>query len=340
MIMCDPESDNTSPPLPSQGAYSFNFDEVDEFTNPFQPKKALSSSPPKVSSGSPFQGKSKLSSSPPHSSPSVTEKIEQDTIVNDTDASSPQSQDTPKPHPDTQKEPVIPTPSLTPDSKCNQGATVKNESSISTPNITPDSKSSNSEASPQTYYSAVEAIEEENSGDVWCDAEENVDSFGIGEANITGESLKSHPDHAVSPQLTNSSKVAGPQVPVSKADQRKGSRKAQEARPSEKKAGKKLVIDENSGGTGDAVEVTGCREEGSLSSAMSEEVKQVVGKVKKSSSKEKDTAVIKGDGADGKMSSKFGKEGQTVEEKDTDTKLQDVALAEKPEAVAGNEITK
>ena len=65
--MADDEPGSTgSPPLP-RGTYTFNFDEVDENTNPFEPRKRMNNSPERDknnSSANPFQTKSKVASSP------------------------------------------------------------------------------------------------------------------------------------------------------------------------------------------------------------------------------------------------------------------------------------
>ena len=65
--MAENESGSTdSPPLP-RGAYNFNFDDIDENSNPFESRKRIDSSPDRDTNNSnfnPFQTKTKMASSP------------------------------------------------------------------------------------------------------------------------------------------------------------------------------------------------------------------------------------------------------------------------------------
>ncbi|KAL3864662.1 hypothetical protein ACJMK2_006326 [Sinanodonta woodiana] len=68
-----------SPPIP-KGTYNFNFDEFDENTNPFQPKKRLDVSPTRNSDGNdaslnPFKSRSNFSRSPPRTDSNKNEKV-------------------------------------------------------------------------------------------------------------------------------------------------------------------------------------------------------------------------------------------------------------------------
>ncbi|XP_041369918.1 transforming acidic coiled-coil-containing protein 3-like [Gigantopelta aegis] len=294
--------------------------------------------------------------------------INQDTTINNKEASI--NQDTTI----NNKEASIPKPSVTQDSKSCQDTTINNnESSMPTPNVTPDSKSSISEfeSSPQAYFSAVDVIEEETSGlgqsvvsveseDVWCDAEETVGSSGVGEASLAGDNSKSsqpqtaHSNPIPSQKGADSSKTGCENPPLSdvanKDDVKKSPKKSQEeARHSKKSPGKKPAKDKNSGQAVEAGAEIGEREEKEVGSSKSEDVKEIevevkksVGKGKKTPLKVKDKAVVKRDGAEGKRSpgkgSNIGKEDQTVEEKDTDTKLQDMTVAENQEAVTQDKV--